>query len=147
MIGKPFDWATAQMPINVLDANYRSFQRRVVPECEKRGIGVIGMKSLGGSSPRGNFQKLARLDAVRCRHYALSLPISVLVCGMVSLEDLRQDLKLARDFKPMSHDEMSEFRTATSALAGDGHCELFKSTQTFDSPYHQHQHGFTKQNA
>jgi predicted aldo/keto reductase-like oxidoreductase len=147
MIHKPFDWDTAQMPINVMDANYRSFQREVVPECERRGIGVIGMKSLGGGSPRGNIPKMAKLDAVRCRHYSLSLPVSVLVCGTVSLDDLHQDLKLARGFRPMSADEMQQFRHTTSAEAGDGRYELFKSTQTFDSPYHQHQHGFATENA
>jgi predicted aldo/keto reductase-like oxidoreductase len=147
MIGKPFAWNTAQMPINIMDANYRSFQREVVPECQRRGIGVIGMKSLGGGSPKGNIPKLARLDAVRCRRYALSLPVSVLVCGIVSREDLHQDLKLARNFQPMTEDEMQQFRSSTSAEAGDGRYEMFKSTQVFDSPYHRHQHGFATEKA
>ena len=143
MLGKPYDWATVQMPINIMDAHYRSFQKQVVPECEKRGIGVLGMKSLGGSFPKGRLVEHAKLDAVACRRYALSQPVSSLVVGISSREDLKQDLSLARNVQPMPKDEMDTFLEETRVAASDGRHELFKSTQTFDGDYHQHQHGFT----
>jgi uncharacterized protein len=143
MIDKPYAWATAQMPINVLDASYRSFQKTVVPRCAERGIGVIGMKALGGGYPKGNLPERAGLSAVDCRRYALSLPISTLVCGIATREDLRQDVRLARNFQPMSPEEMTRLVSQTAQVASDGRFELFKSTQSFDGPYHQLQHGFT----
>jgi predicted aldo/keto reductase-like oxidoreductase len=143
MLGKPYEWATVQMPINIMDAHYRSFQKQVVPECEKRGIGVLGMKSLGGGFPKGNLAEKAKLDGVACRRYALSQPVSSLVVGIASRDDLKQDLALARDFKPMRKQEMDQLLDDTRLAASDGRYELFKSTQFFDGDHHQHQHGFT----
>lgn len=136
MLGKPYDWQSVQMPINVLDAQYRSFQNKVVPECNRRQIGVLGMKALGG----GAIAQKAGLDAVMCRRWALSLPITSLVCGIASRENLKQDVALARNFKPLSDDEKKRILADTKALAGDGRFELFKSTQQFDGPYHRKQH-------
>ena len=79
-----FEWASAQMPINVLDAHYRSFQTQVVPKCVARGIGVIGMKALAGGSPKGRIPERGLATAVECRRYALSLEVSSLVCGILS---------------------------------------------------------------
>ena len=138
-----FAWDTAQMPINVMDAHYRSFQKVVVPECNKQGIGVLGMKSLAGGFPKGRLAESAGLSAVDCRRYALSLPISSLVVGIASLEDLKQDLGLARGFTPMPQPEMQKLLAKTRPEAADGRHELFKSTQVFDGPYHKVQHGFT----
>lgn len=88
---KPFDWDTSQMPINMLDAHYRSFQRKVMPEYNRRKIGVIGMKALAC----GAIPKEVGLSAEVCRRYALSVPISTLVCGITSRKELRQDLQPA----------------------------------------------------
>jgi len=142
MLAKPFEWDTVQMPINVMDAHYRSFQKQVVPVCVERGIGVLGMKSLGGGFPRGNLVAATGLTAQQCRRYALSLPISSLVSGIASREDLHQDLEMARNFRPMSDEERSELLATVVDKAGDGRHELFKSTQSFDGAYHQRQHGF-----
>ncbi|HEX4131201.1 MAG TPA: hypothetical protein VHZ24_14270 [Pirellulales bacterium] len=142
MIEKPFAWDTAQMPINGLDANYRSFQKLVVPVCNERSIGVLGMKSLGGGFPKGKLADGAKLDAIACRRYALSLPLSSLVVGITSREDLQQELGIARSFKPMPADELAQLAARTKDLAGDGRYEEFKSTQSFDGPYHRVQHGF-----
>ena len=142
MIEKPFAWDTAQMPINILDANYRSFQKQVVPVCNERSIGVLGMKSLGGGFPKGQLVQGAGLDAVTCRRYALSQPISSLVVGITSREDLQQELGVARNFKPLPADELARLALQTKELAGDGRHERFKSTQSFDGPYHRVQHGF-----
>ena len=82
MLSKPFDWATAQMPINVLDAHYRSFQNGVVPVCLDKGVSVLGMKSLGGGATRGIIVENTSLTAPQCIHYAVSLPITSLVVGI-----------------------------------------------------------------
>jgi aryl-alcohol dehydrogenase-like predicted oxidoreductase len=139
MLNKPFAWDTVQMPINVLDAQYRSFQKNVVPVCVANGIGVIGMKALGG---QGLIPQEGKITAQQCRRYALSLPISSLVCGITSRENLHQDLGAARNFKPLSQVEMDALVEATRDIAHDGRFELFKSTQQFDGPYHRKQHGF-----
>ncbi len=137
LIAKPLAWDAVQMPINILDAHYRSFQKQVVPECNRRGIGVIGMKALAcGAIP----QELG-LDAAECRRYALSLPISTLVCGITSRENLRQDLGVARGFRPMSGADVQALLARTAAAGGKGQYERFKTTRQFDAEYHRRQHG------
>jgi len=136
MLAKPFDWDAVQMPINILDAHYRSFQKKVVPECNRRQIGVIGMKSLGA----GQIPKELGLDAKLCRRYALSLPISSLMCGIETRKDLEQDLSVARDFKPMTPAEIEGFLAETKAAGSDGSHEGFKTSTRFDSGYHRAQH-------
>ncbi len=142
MLEKPFDWDTAQMPINVMDAHYRSFQNEVVPVCLQRNVGVLGMKSLGGGFPRGTITGTTDLAAEECIRYALSLPISSLVVGITSQQDLKQDLAIARDFRPLSSSAMGALAARAKPWAGDGRCEQFKSTQNFDGPHHRRQHDF-----
>jgi predicted aldo/keto reductase-like oxidoreductase len=138
-------WDTVQMPINVCDYFYRSFQRQVVPEANKLGIAPIGMKSLGGGSDhKGRLVAAHVCTAVEARRYALSQPIASLVCGIDSMEVLKQDLSVARHFKPYSEEEMQALRDKVKAVAGDGRHERFKSTQLFDGPYHRKQHGMTQ---
>lgn len=139
MLSRDFDWDTCQLPINVVDAHYRSFQNEVLPELNRRNIGVIGMKSLGG---RGQLVTDLGLTAEQCRSYALSLPISTLVCGVESPENLKQDVEMARAFTPMSEAEQKELVDRVYEEATDGRYEWFKSTQFFDSQYHRDQHGF-----
>ena len=139
MLDQDFAWDTCQMPINVLDAHYRSFQREILPQLNRRGIGAIGMKSLGG---RGQLVDGLSLSAEQCRAYALALPISTLVCGIQSVENLEQDVAIARNFVPMSAAEMQALSGSVQEEAGDGRFEWFKSTQYFDSTYHRKQHGF-----
>ncbi|MGH9338307.1 MAG: aldo/keto reductase [Acidobacteriota bacterium] len=142
MLEKPHAWNSAQMPINVLDAHYRSFQNEVVPKCLEKGVGVIGMKSLGGGYPRAPIPTQAGISARKCIHYALSLPVSSLVVGILSEEDLQQSLSVARNFKPMEEAEKRELLAGVKDLATDGRYERFKSTQAFDGPHHRRQHGF-----
>lgn len=139
MFNKPYDWATVQMPINVMDAHFRSFQKEVLPACLESGAGVIGMKGLGGGLIPSNTE----LTAQDCIRYALSQPISSLVCGMVSMKDLQQNVAIARDFTPLSEVEQREMEAKVKDVAGDGRYELFKTTQLMDGPYHVKQHGFT----
>ncbi|MDE0226313.1 MAG: aldo/keto reductase [Gammaproteobacteria bacterium] len=139
MLAQDFEWDTCQMPVNVPDAHYRSFQKELLPVLQERGIGVIGMKSLGG---RGQIVREIGLSAEECRGYALSLPISTLVCGIQSDANLHQDLAIARDFEPYSAAQMQALEARVYDEATDGRHEWFKSTQRFDSQYHQNQHGF-----
>ncbi len=139
MLAQDFAWDTCQLPVNVLDANFRSFQNNVLPELERRRIGAIGMKSLGG---RGQLITELGLTAEQCRRYALSQAISVLVCGMTSMEDLQQDVAIARNFTPMTEAEQKELAASVYAEASDGRHEWFKTTQRFDSQIHREQHGF-----
>ena len=139
MLQQNFEWDTCQMPVNVLDAHYRSFQHEMLPELNRRGIGVIGMKSLCGG---GQIVRAVGLTAEQCRRYALSLPVSTLVCGIQSEANLDQDVAMARDFEPFSADQMRELEARVYDEATDGRHEWFKSTQTFDAQYHRSQHGF-----
>ena len=139
MLAQDFEWDTCQMPVNIPDAHYRSFQKETLPVLSERGIGVIGMKSLGG---RGQIVSELGLTAGQCRGYALSLPISTLVCGIQSDADLHQDLAIARDFEPFSAAQMQALEAQVYDEATDGRHEWFKSTQTFDSQIHRSQHGF-----
>jgi len=141
MLGKPFDWDCAQMPINVMDAHYRSFQNQVVPVCLDKKVGVIGMKGYGGSSPQGIMAK-SGLTAAEAYRYSLSQPVSTQVVGLISLDQLKAAVALARSFAPMSAAEQAALRDRVRDMAGDGRYELFKSTVTFDGPHHRKQHGF-----
>jgi len=136
MLGKPFDWDTVQMPINVLDAHYRSFQNKVVPECTRRKIAVIGMKALAG----GVIPRQLDISAEQCRRFALSLPISTLVCGIRSRQELKQDLAIARGFQAMTPDDLTELLAQTAKPGSDGKLEPFKTTR-YGSAYHFKQHG------
>ena len=139
MLGKPFEWETAQMPINVMDAHYRSFQKQVVPVCLKKNVGVIGMKGFGGGP--GHIAK-AGLSAEEAYRYALSQPVASQVVGITSMEQLTQNIALARNFSPMSAAEQTALAERVRDVAADGRYELFKSSQVFDGPVHRRQHGF-----
>jgi len=137
-------WDTVQMPINILDWHYRSFVHQMVPEANKRGTAVIGMKSLGGgANGKGRFIEAGVCTVEEARVYALSQPIASLVVGIDSMKVLEQDLKTARNFKPLDEASLKKLVAKVKDVAGDGRHERFKSTQFFDGPYHQRQHGLT----
>jgi len=142
MLGKDFAWDTSQMPVNVMDAHYRSFQHEVIPVCLEKGVSVIGMKSLGGGFPRAMIPEGTPITARDCLRYALSQPIASLVTGMTSMEDLEQAVAVARDFQPLDESETAALLKQAKPLAGDGRFERFKSTQAFDGVHHRRQHGF-----
>lgn len=139
MLSKPYDWATVQMPLNIMDCHYRSFQKQVLPVLNMRGIAPLGMKSLGG---RGNIVKGTGISVEEALRYVLSLPIASLVSGIDSEQVLDQNLKIVREFTPMTGDEIASLEAKAKPLAGDGRLELFKSTQAFDGVAHRKQHGF-----
>ncbi len=139
MLEKPYQWATVQMPLNVMDGQFRSFQHKVVPVLNQRGIAPIGMKSLGGTGKMVSDGVVSVDDALR---YVFSLPIATLVSGIDSEKVLEQNLKIVREFKPMTADEKTAVEAKVRAYAGDGRFELFKTSKVFDGPFHRKQHGF-----
>jgi uncharacterized protein len=142
MLAKPYNWDTAQMPINVLDYSYRSFQNEVVPVCLKKNVGIIGMKGLAGGYPQGRLLSHVKLTAEECYRYCLSLPVAVQVMGINSMEQLKADIALARNFQPLTTQAKQQLLAKVKDVAGDGRHELFKSTKNFDGPHHRRQHDF-----
>jgi aryl-alcohol dehydrogenase-like predicted oxidoreductase len=128
MLAKPYPWVTAQMPINVMDAWYRSFQNEALPVCVKKNVAVIAMKTLGGGPMDARIPSKTKITAGQCVR--------------MTMDQLQQDLRIARDFKPLSEAEKRAILEMAKPEAGDGRHELFKSTQTFDGAPHREQHGF-----
>ncbi len=141
-------WDTVQMPVNVCDYYYRSFIRQVIPEARRRNIAVIGMKSLGGgNNGRGRFPTSNVCTVEEARNFALSQQIASLVVGIDSMEILRQDIQMARNFPALNAQQLRDLLERVAPVAGDGRHEHFKSTQVFDGPYHREQHGFAVEQA
>jgi len=135
--GYPFD--TVQMPLNPFDATFRSFQRDVLPELQKRRIAPLGMKSMGGNGQPIK-KKLAQPDELL--RYAMSLPVLTTVSGIDSLDVLEQNLRVARGFTPMSEAEMQALERRVAQPAGDGRVELYKTSKLYDAKVGRDQHGF-----
>ena len=142
MLAKPHDWDTAQMPINIMDAHYRSFQNEVVPVCLQKRVGVIGMKGLAGGADQGRLPSKAGFTVDECYRYCLSLPVTSQVMGIISMEQLRHNVALVRNFTPCTAEEKQRLLARAREEGGDGRHELFKSTKQFDGPHHRRQHGF-----
>lgn len=124
-----FTFDTVQMPLNVMDAHYRSFGKLVLPELVRRKIGVLGMKSMAN----GIIFKSGKVTAVECLRYALSLPTSVVITGCDSMKVLEQALEVGRTFRPMSAAQVKTLLAKTKAAARDGEFEPFKTSSIFDS--------------
>lgn len=134
----PFD--ACQMPLNVFDGTYRSFEREVLPVLNQRGIAPLGMKSLSGNAAPITEGIVTVEEALR---YVLSLPIASLVSGIDSSAVLKQNLEIVRRFTPMTTAEMQALRARTAAYAADGQYELFKSTTRYDGRIGRAQHGLS----
>jgi aryl-alcohol dehydrogenase-like predicted oxidoreductase len=124
-----FHFDAAQMPLNVMDAHFRSFARLVVPELVRQGIGVLGMKSMGD----GVILKSKTVSPMECLHYALSLPTSVVITGIDKPEILDQAIEAAKTFTPMNQDQVAQLLAKTKEVALTGKYELFKTSSHFDS--------------
>ena len=125
-----FRFDTVQMPLNVMDAHFNSFERKVLPVLLTEGIGVLGMKSLGDHE----ILKSGVVTAVECLHYAMNLPTSVVITGCDTLEILEQALQAARAFKPLAADETAALLARTAPGASEGKYELYKTSEHFDAP-------------
>jgi aryl-alcohol dehydrogenase-like predicted oxidoreductase len=134
--GYPFD--TLQLPLNAFDAQFRSFEAKVLPRAREKGIGVIGMKPLCGGGEPISKGVLKVEEALR---YAMSLPVAVTVTGIDSYEILEQDVDIARGFQPMSEAEMKAIRDKVKASAADGRFEQYKTSQRYDGKIGRQQHG------
>jgi hypothetical protein len=130
------------MPLNPFDATYRSFHRKVLPEVVRRGMAALGMKSMGG-----NGQPVLKgiVTAEEALRYAMSLPVATTISGIDSLAVLRQNLAVARGFKPMTPKQMEDLERRCAALAGDGHLEMYKSSVKYDGDEGRRQHGYPSQ--
>jgi aryl-alcohol dehydrogenase-like predicted oxidoreductase len=124
-----FHFDTCQMPLNVMDAHFRSFGHDVLPKLVEQGIGVLGMKPMGDS----NVLKSGRVKPVECLHYALNLPTSVVITGCERMAILDQAIEAARTFKAMTPAEVSALLARTKDAAMTGQFEPFKTTTQFDS--------------
>ena len=138
MLSHEFPFDTCQLPLNCFDASFRSFERRVLPELHAQGIAPIGMKSLGD----GRAVKKRAVSAAEALAYAMSLPVATTVSGIDSMRVLRQNLRVAQGFEPLSDIEMQRLRSRVSEVAHDGRFELYKTTATHDGKIGRQEHGF-----
>jgi uncharacterized protein len=136
-MGYPFD--SVQMPLNVFDASYHSFERAVLPELHKRGIAALGMKPMGGTA---DGIKRGVVTAEEMLRYAMSLPVATTISGNDSMDVLQKNLKVARGFKPLSESEMQALREKCAPASRDGRFELYKVSLRFDNPQAREAHGF-----
>jgi aryl-alcohol dehydrogenase-like predicted oxidoreductase len=123
-----FHFDSCQMPLNVMDAHFRSFARQVVPRLVREGIAVLGMKPLAEAAILNS----NTVSAIECLHYALNLPTSVVITGCETMERLDQAFEAARTFKPMTHEQVAALLKKTKDAAMTGQYELFKTTSNFD---------------
>jgi predicted aldo/keto reductase-like oxidoreductase len=130
-----FTFDTVQMPLNVMDAHFRSFTNQVLPVLVQHGIGALGMKSMGS----GLILRSNTVTPTECLHYAMNLPTSVVINGCDSLERLNQGLEAARTFKPMDQSEVAALLAKTAVAAAEGQFEPFKTSNDFDGTSHNPQ--------
>jgi uncharacterized protein len=135
----PFD--SCQLPLNGFDATFRSFEQLVLPELMKQGIAVLGMKSFGA----GEAVKHKAASPAEALRYAMSLPVTTTISGMDSMRVLRQNLRIAQGFRPMTGSQMQAYRKRLAEQAADGRYELYKTTAQHDGVEGRAQHGFPSQ--
>src|SRR5690349_13427138 len=123
-----FQFDTVQMPLNVMDAHYRSFEQLVLTKLVQQNIGVLAMKTLAN----GTILESQTVSATECLQYAMNLPVSVVITGCESMKDLEQALNAARTFQPLSDEEVSSLLAKTKQAASRGEYELFKTTSVYD---------------
>jgi aryl-alcohol dehydrogenase-like predicted oxidoreductase len=139
MLARGFPFDACQFPLNVFDATFRSFEQRVLPEVIRQGIAPLGMKSMCGEGLPVKKRAVTPTEALR---YAMSLPVASTVSGIDSLKILRQNLRIARDFTPLSAEEMRRLRERCAEAASDGRFELYKTSMKFEGPPGRKEHKF-----
>jgi aryl-alcohol dehydrogenase-like predicted oxidoreductase len=123
-----FKFDAVQMPLNLMDAHYRSFAQHVLPELTRQYIGVLGMKSMAN----GILLRSQTVTPIECLHYALNLPTSVVIAGIDSLEILDQAFEAVRTFTPLTDQQLAGLLDRTREAAAHGEFEPFKTTSLFD---------------
>jgi aryl-alcohol dehydrogenase-like predicted oxidoreductase len=138
MLSRDYPWDSCQLPLNCFDASFRSFEREVLPELNRRGIAAIGMKSLNGDA-RAVTAKV--VPAEKALAYALSLPVATVVSGIDTPHVLKQNLSVAQGFRPMSAGARQALRRRVAAHAADGRFELYKISAAFEGVETRRVHG------
>ena len=126
-----FTFDAVQMPLNVMDAHFDSFQKLVLPVLEKHNIGALGMKPMGD----GIILQSNTATPVECLQYAMNLKVTTVITGCDSMKILDQALNTARTFRPLSHTEVAAILAKTAAVAQNGQFEQYKTTHHFDGTY------------
>ena len=139
MLSQDYPFDACQLALNGFDAHFRSFQKQVLPELARRQIAPIGMKSLGGDGRAISKKKARVADALR---YAMSLPVCTTVSGIDSMKVLRQNLRIAQAFSPMSAEERSAYEASLKDESLDGRFELYKTTAEHEGDEGREQHGY-----
>jgi uncharacterized protein len=139
MLAHQFPFDSCQLPLNCFDATFESFEQRVLPELRRQGIAPLGMKSLGGEGDAVKKRVVKVEDALR---YAMSLPVTTTISGIDSMRVLRQNVRIANDFTPLSMAQMERLRRKLAPLAADGRFELYKTTAKHDGDVGREQHGY-----
>lgn len=139
MLAHDYKFDTCQLPLNCFDASFRSFEQEVLPVLVGRGIAALGMKSLSGDGRQVKRKVVTAEDALR---YAMSLPVATTISGIDSMRVLKQNLRVADGFKPMSRRQMDALRKRVRDEAEDGRFELYKTTAAHEGPVGRKQHGF-----
>ncbi|OHB50968.1 MAG: aldo/keto reductase [Planctomycetes bacterium GWF2_41_51] len=127
-----FRFDAVQMPLNVMDAHFRSFESEVLPVLIKKEIAVLAMKPLGS----GIILKSNIVKPIECLHYTMNLPASVVITGIDSMDILNQAIEAARTFQPMTKPQIADLLNRTAVAAANGDYELYKTDDRFDSTAH-----------
>ena len=130
-----FTFDAVQMPLNVMDAHYESFEKKVLPVLVKHEIGVLGMKPMGDKI----ILHSKTATPVECLHYAMNLPTSVVITGCDSMPILQQAIDAAHGFRPLGPTEVSSLLEKTAPAAGKGEFERYKTSHDFDGTFHNPQ--------
>ena len=139
MLAYNFAFDTCQLPLNCFDSSFRSFEHEVLPVLLRRGIAPIGMKSLGGAGRMVKKKAVSAADALR---YAMSLPVVTTISGIDSMRVLKQNVKIASGFKPLSPRQLEAIRSRVRDEAEDGRFELYKTSAMHEGKIGREQHGF-----
>lgn len=139
MLDTKFPFDAVQMPLNPFDANFMSFEQKVLPRLVDEGIAPLAMKPIGG---HGEPVQKGIFTAEELLRYSMSLPVATTISGVEDLQILEQNLKIAQGFTPMSTSELQDLRNRAKPYAGDGHFELYKTSIKFDNPEARIAHNF-----
>jgi aryl-alcohol dehydrogenase-like predicted oxidoreductase len=139
MLSQGFPWDAVQMPLNVHDAHWQSFEKEIVPICQEQGIAVVAMKSFADGQIFKAGTGITPQEALR---YVMSLPVATVVSGMESLEVLHQNLEIAWNFSPLSAEEREQILAKTAPVAAGGDFETFKVTDSHEGEEGRHAHDY-----
>ena len=127
MLEKGFEWDTIQMPVNVLDHHYLSFSQEIIPKVKEKNMGIIAMKTLAGTP--GVIVKNNIASISECLHFAMTLPVSTVVSGIDTLDYLKENLEIARNFSPLTESQLVTLLEKTLQPSADGKFESYKRTE------------------